>query len=513
MVSNGKLSDKQRDLIRKKSKESFYFFARFVLNYNWLVPHIHKPLCDRLQNPDNNRLRIVLPRGWLKSTICSIAYPIWCAINNPDIRVLIAQNTHTNACKKLGAVRSHFEDNILFRTLFPELLPKSRSKGWRTESLTINRPGVGLDAGTFEAAGTATQVISRHYDLIIEDDTVAPDLDELTEENVSPTQLDVEQAIGWHRGAVDLLIDYKKSQIIVVGTRWFEVDLLSWIDDNEPNYMSYTRACRELEDGSPSPEGEVTYPERFDDEVLTGLEQSKGPYMFSCLYLNQPLRSSDMTFKPEWFEYYETEPRDIITYTTVDPAGDPEMTKTKPDWNVIMTCGKDLTTGRIFVLDFIRKRCNPSELITDIFYTVRKWHPVRVGIEAVAYQQSLIYHVKERARKEKLYFHIDPITHGRRSKATRIQGLQPIIHAGDLLFRKHHGDLVNELLAFPLGAHDDMADALSMQLGMWKLTKTKKEVKEQKIPNPFSLEAELQWHRDRSKVSPGSVQEIFQSVA
>lgn len=467
------LSLEQISTLRELALKDLYVFAKGVMGFTWLVPHIHIPLCKLLEEFETKpRAKVCIPRGWLKTTICSQAYPLWRAIKDPEIRVLLAQNTYTNACAKLRVIRKTVEGNELFRRLFPEVLPDSTCT-WKADSLELKRNGT-HDESTFEAAGTRTQVVSRHYNLIIEDDTVAPGLNELGEESVVPVKADIEQAIGWHRLAAPLLVSTQKGvkgQILVVGTRWFKKDLLSWIDENESKwYFCYTRACMENEQGEPDEQGKFVYPERFDDFALQELRTALGPYMFSCLYMNQPIRSRDMIFHQDWFKYYETEPKNIITYITVDLGGDPEDTKGVPDWNVVMTCGKDLYRGDIYVLDYQRKKCSPGELTSMVFDQVRKWKPVKVGIESFAYQKSILYWMRERMRKEDTFFHIEQLTNTKKSKGARIQGLQPLIAAGQLRFRQYMSELISELLVFPLGAHDDLADALAMQLEMWVAT-------------------------------------------
>ena len=489
------LSEEMIEKLRLRSRESLYFFAKGILGFDWLTPHIHKPLCLILQDKENRRIRVTLPRGWLKTTVCSIAYPVWRAINNPDVRILITQNTYTNAESKLRSIRSIFEGNQLFRLLFPELLPTPRSV-WKTNSLCINRPG-SFNEGTFEAAGIQTTVISRHYDVIIEDDTVAPDLNELGEENLVPTKDDIEQAIGWHRLATPLLVSPGESQIIIVGTRWFEKDLISWNAQHEPSYIGYERAAKET-NGLPDRMGKVVWEEKFGEKVLEMLEGAMGPYMMACLYFNNPIRSGDMIFRKEWFKFYETQPRDIVSYTTVDLAGDPEKTKTKDsDYNVVLTAAKDLSTGRIFVLDYWRARANPGEVIQQIFSHVRKYSPIKVGIESVGYQSSLEYFVKERMRSENLYFIIEGLTHGKQSKNVRIQGLQPLVHSATLLFKPWMTALLAEMEAFPLGSHDDLIDCLAMQQRLWALTSSLDQKKEEDEYDPLGLDWAIQSIRKR----------------
>ncbi len=497
------------DLLRKKASESLYFFAKGILKYDWINTHIHLPLCQELQNPKSTRKLIVLPRGWLKTTLCTIAYPMWLSINNPNIRTLLVQNSSTNACKKLAVIRGQWETNDLLRTLYPELLP-TKTSTWKADALCLTRSKTFPEA-TYEAAGTSTRVVSRHYDVVIEDDTVAPEYDDLGQESLAPTSDDVEKAIGWHRTNVLPLMNNPDRDInLVVGTRWYDHDLIRYVIDNEPHYKVITRACREDEFGKPSYSGKITYPERFSEQTLRELENSLGHYMFGCLYMNTPVRREDMAFRPEWFQYYENPPplNQLAVYTTVDPATDPKLSKTKnTDYSVVMTCGKDMVNGHIYVLDYFHSRCNPGELSSAIFDHVMRFRPVLVGYEDVAYQRSIEYWLKELMRQEGIYFVLEPLAlpKTKDAKNLRIAGLQPIVKSQSILFRTHMKELISEMLKFPLGAHDDLADALSMQLGLWKTTKHLRDYRRVHVENPFSFESMVKELKQRKIGSRSSV--------
>lgn len=483
--------------LRRKAQGDLYFFSKGVLNYDWIVPHIHMDICRDLVNPDYSRKLIVLPRGWLKTTLCSICYPMWLSINDENIRILLVQNSMINACKKLKVIRYQWEQNSLLRALFPELLP-GRTSIWQSESLCLTRSAPHPES-TYEAAGTGVKIVSRHYDVVIEDDTVAPDVDELgIESSLAPTHGDVEKAIGWHRtNVMPLLNDPSSGKVLVVGTRWYDQDLIQWIKDNEPNYHVMTRACREdPETGKPDPKGEITYEERFPPKTLEELEHALGAYMFSCLYMNTPVRSEDMMFKQSWFRYYDVEPSRAAmqVYTTVDPATDPSLSKSSDlDYSVVMTTGKDLISGKIYVLDYFRERCDPGSLSSAIFNHVVKWKPIVVGYEAVGFQKSLDYWLKNLMRQESVYFILEPLTRGGKdAKLHAISGLQPLFNSNTIYFRAWMKALESELLKFPLGKHDDLPDALAMHLQLWKYDK-KSKVKEAPDPtdDPLSLEGAL----------------------
>lgn len=494
------MSEQTLDELRELAKKDLFFFAKGVCEFDWLVPHIHGPLVALLENyRENTNLLICIPRGWLKTTLCSQAYPLWRAIRNPNIRILLSQNTFSNACAKLSTIKSIVDGNALFRALFPEILPDDKCT-WRSDSLELKRSRH-LNEGTFDAVGTRTQITGRHYDIIIEDDTVAPDLADIKENIVMPKPDDIKQAIGYHKLLSPILVSPPKdliasgkeepSQQLVVGTRWFVKDLISYVLDEQPEYKSYVRACREDDQGRPDMNGRFIYPERFDEEVLKKFENDLGAYMFRCLYFNMPVRSADMLFDPDWFVRWTKCPRQLVITTTVDPGGDPETAQVKGevDFCVVITTGKDVYTGNCYILDISRKKANPGVLIDMMIEHYKRWHPVVMGIETVAFQRSILYWLRERMMAEGININIEKLTNNKRSKAMRIQGLIPVIQSGRLKFRQADQLLIQELVEFPLGAHDDMADCLAMQLELWRRTKIEKRTgKNVDVKDPLSFD-------------------------
>ncbi len=445
------------DKLRKKCKESLFFFARAILGFDDFTKHIHRPICQQLQDyKKNTRVLVILPRDWFKSSIGSVAYPIWRAINNPDVRILVTQNSFSNACKKLQSIKQIFEKNELFKTLFPEILPTS-SCTWTKECLTVNRKGTHPE-GTFEAAGTGTSVISRHFDIIIEDDTVSPDKDALTGVSQQPTHMEIEKAIGWHRLAHPLLLHPKKSQIVVIGTRWAERDLLGWIQENSPEYILLTRKVRE---------GGVAIWDRFDDEVLEQLERELGPYMFASLYLNNPTDAINQVFLREWIRYYETLPKDVVYCTSVDPAPADKEESSDPDYNVVLTTAVSPITGQIFVVHYTRARMNPGELVNTILDHYRTYKPLVTKVESIAYQRTLNYYIRKRQADTNMFFRIEELRGLKGSKVDRIRGLQPYFASNMIAIRASMVELERELISFPKAAHDDVIDALSMHIDFW----------------------------------------------
>jgi len=490
----------------ERGRCDLFYFAKEILGYDLLDEGVHGDLCRALSDPLNRRIAVMFPRGWFKSTICSIAYPIWRSVRDSNVRVLVVQNTMDNAILKLKSIGAHFEENDRFRSLYPQLIPGPGST-WTEKAKCLPRTKAHAEP-TFSAAGVRTRVVSRHYDLIIEDDTAAPELDDLGEEGgmLLPTADQIKQAIGWHGLAMGLLNDLQLDQIIIVGTRWFEYDLLSYIRDKQKNYVWYQRAALER-DGVPDEAGEVVWPARFPMSVLDELKASMGPYFFSALYMNNPVSNRDQNFKVEWIKYYEDRRFDELqaggrrfqTYTTVDLANDPAMTKGLPDWNVVMTCSKDMESGEIYVRDYTRERCSPAKAVEHILDHMERYNPIRTGIESIGYQRTIMYAVAERMAERKRHWLIEALHTNTSSKEARIMGLQPVFADGKIFIQRKHVSLESELQTFPRGKHDDTIDALAMQLPMWGRTWGKRTVQVKASDDPNLLENIIKGIQNRLK--------------
>ena len=120
-------------------RKSFWFFCRVIMKNDWLTKEVHLDLCNFLQQDYPNKKLVELPRGFLKTTVASVYYPIWLAINNPSIRILLVQNTFENAAKRVHEIRSIFERNDLFKALYNEIVPNFNSKNirWSTGDLNL----------------------------------------------------------------------------------------------------------------------------------------------------------------------------------------------------------------------------------------------------------------------------------------------------------------------------------------------------------------------------------------
>ena len=430
---------------------------------DWLTKEVHLPLCNFLQSPYPLKKLVELPRGFLKTTIASEYYPIWCAINNPSIRILIVQNTFDNAAKRVYNIRSIFEKHELFRALYPELIPNFNSKSvrWSNECAEVNRPTT-YPEGTFEAAGIQTKITARHYDKIIEDDLVTAETSDLSEDEIAPNMEDVAKAIGWHKMATNLSIDYKTFERIQIGTRWFQEDMINYVKTKEPGYARYIMTV--VDDS-----GKPIYPQRFDESVLEAKKEEMGTYMYATQMMLDPTPLEKMIFKPYWTRYYNVAPttKNILC---IDPAiGE---SKQHCDSAFVVAGGAD--NGLIYIIETMSGQYNLTEQIKLTFALIRKYDIRKLVVETIAYQEALAQAITlERDRvndkgvkvNEDVHFSVvREVPGGRDSKDARIKSMIPYIEGGKVLFTKDMKKLEKQLREYPYGRKRDLIDVLAYAL-------------------------------------------------
>ena len=461
---------------------------------DWLTKEVHLPLCNFLQSPYPLKKLIELPRGFLKTTIASEYYPIWCAINNPSIRILIVQNTFDNAAKRVYNIRSIFEKHELFRALYPELIPNFNSKSvrWSNECAEVNRPKT-YPEGTFEAAGIQTKITARHFDKIIEDDLVTAETSDLSEDEIAPNMEDVAKAIGWHKMATNLSIDYKTFERIQIGTRWFQEDMINYVKTKEPGYAKYKMTV--LNDNN-----EPIYPMRFDESVLDAKKEEMGTYMYATQMMLDPTPLEKMIFKPYWTRYYNVAP-ETKNILCIDPAiGE---TKRHCDSAFIVLGGA--ANGLIYILETVSGQLNPTEQVKLAFALMRKYEVRKLVVENIAFQEMLAQAFElERDRVDDKGVKINEDVHfsvvretpgGKESKDARIKLMVPYFEFGKVLITKDMKKLEKQLREYPYGRKRDLIDDLAY--GLKNVGHSKTKIK-QLVYDPNSFEAIIRQLKDKA---------------
>ena len=444
--------EKRADAMRVRGKVDLYFLCSGLLGFTDLTPRTHGQFCRFLEDPRWHRKLAMLPRGYFKSTISTISRSIQFLLNNPSLRILIANATQANASKFLLKIESVFESNELIRGLFPEVIPKNfRSVRWNSEGMELQRPEMFPEA-SIETIGVGGTAVSRHYDIIVKDDLVNED------QLVSREQM--EKVIEWNKYAESLFINLTKAIDMHVGTRWAYYDLLSHVMETDKSYHIFHLPCWEV------PEKKSTFPERFPVEVLKAIRERQGRKIFSCQYENDPLPAESKLFNVSLIHRFKGhDPGLALDYhlaIIVDPALGEEGS-TSDTGILVETWGKN---GERVVLEAMAVNEKPSEFIPRILtladtYELLGFLPT-IWIEGVLFQRVLKTVLEDEMTKRMKYYTIEVLMPStKRSKEQRIETLEAPVSAGKFYVREGLEDLIQQLDSYPAGKKMDLLDVLA----------------------------------------------------
>ena len=406
----------------------------------------HRELCEWLQNPKadvNQRRRLVLwPRGSLKTTIASTAYPVWRIINNPDIRIIITCETEKLAGKIIDSIRSVIEDSR-FKERYGDLVGRK----WRGKELVVStRRNKTLKDPTVAVASVETSEIGGRADLVICDDLHS-------EKNVTSREM-IDKVINHYRLLGPILEPWGEMDTVM--TRWDERDLAGFIMQHVPKENVLFRVADD-EQGNI-----LMFPEKYTKHFLAEQRVLLGSYLYNLQYRNTPTSPEDQVFKGEWLKrclWNESGwPEMMGYYLAVDPAISEEKGS---DFTAIVVAGVD-KEDNWHIVEAVNQRIAPTEIINQIFALAKRWKPYKVGIEVVAYQKTLKNWVEREMSHRREYFMVEELKPGARSKIMRIKALMPRVEYGALRWRPTLDLLTDQFRRFRVDreqSHDDLIDA------------------------------------------------------
>ena len=110
-------------------------------------------------------------------------------------------------------------------------------------------------------------------------------------------------------------------------------------------------------------------------------------------------------------------------------------------------------------------RLNAPDLIDFMFKVYQDYGFEKVGIEQGVYEQVIKPYLEVEMRQRNVFFTVVVLKHEQQAKVLRIRGLIPYYSSGTIYHIEGMcSDLEEELVRFPKGAHDDVADAEAYQI-------------------------------------------------
>jgi len=422
----GKLGEKNID----------WFAAYFLSHYiDGDIPRLHHKFFSLT---DEDRAVIAAPRGFAKSTVFSLVYPLWCLLYGKKKYIVLVSDTAYQAESFLDKIIWELETNELIHKYFGNLVGKDKwTKG---EILAANGVRIIAKGTGQKIRGIAN--FQHRPDLVICDD--------LENDEMVRTKEQREKISSWfHRALLNTLAP--ESQVIIVGTVLHFDSLLANLLEKE-NWS--TRKFKAIDEN-----GRSVWRGKWPLSLLRKKKSEIGEIAFMSEYQNEPYDEQTAIFKKSWLQFYDIYPNQLDIYGGCDPA---ISTRDGADFFVFLTIGVD-KEGRVYVLDYIRDHLTIDGQVRAIVQSYNRWQHKHISLETVAYQKALKQMLDLKSRQERLYLPVSGVVPDQ-DKIRRIQKITPLFENGFIYLGPKQQELIDELLEFPLGKHDDLLDALCFAL-------------------------------------------------
>jgi predicted phage terminase large subunit-like protein len=421
---------------------SFLEYLRATYPAGWAIdpPHIRliASHLEMVRTGIIDRLMINMPPRHGKTETATVRGAAWMLEDDPSSNVLVT--AHNEA---LARRFSRKAKNIA-STRMSIARDSSSTAEWST-----------LYGGSFVARGVGSPPVGIGFAKIFIDDPIKS-----REQAESLTYR--ERAWDWYTD--DLLNRLEPGGAIVFTcTRWHEDDVAARALQSEPGrwvVLTLPAICDDDEDLLGRNAGEALWPDRYDVESLERIRdvmvQNEGEYGWLALYQQKPTGKVGAFFEQTSVEMVDLLPEPIVRACR---AWDLAATKDGGDYTVGALLGMG-RSGRIYVLDVVRKRIGPDERDRVMLNTAYKdGHNVKVFVPtepgAAGKGEAL------RVIRLLTGFNVStgPVNG---SKVLRAQGIASQVNAGNVAFLRGdwNRDLLEEMRGFPLGKNDDQIDAI-----------------------------------------------------
>jgi predicted phage terminase large subunit-like protein len=423
---------------------------------NWHVD----ALCYHLELVRIGKLRrliINVPPRYLKSTICSVAFPAFMLGHDPTKRIIVASYGSELAIKLHNDCRG-----ILTAPWYRSAFGSTRIspvKNTEAEVMTT-RQGCRL---AVSVGGTLT---GRGGDLVIVDDPIKPQ-----DAYSDPLR---SAANDWFDTTLLSRLDDKRTgAIIVVMQRLHSDDLTGKLlrTSNDWTVLSLAAIAEHDEQIQIGKNryhfrkaGDVLHPEREPVEVLNSLRAQVGSDIFSAQWQQNPVPAGGNMIKREWVQPYDDLPARtsstyvLQSYDTASKQGGQNDHSVCTTWYVI--------DRYYYLVDVLRGRFDYPTLKERATAHARRHSPTKILIEDTGVGTALVQELQN-AGFPAIAIPVE------QNKETRMSIQSAKIESGRVFLPRSASwlaDLEAELFAFPGSRHDDQIDSISQALA-YEITK------------------------------------------
>jgi len=462
------------------------FIHKYLGHYFTAPPSsFHVETINHLQTATftrNVKSAIAGPRGSAKSTICSLAAPLWWTCEGLEQYQILGADTFSQASQHLMHIEEELTTNEKLEADYPHVFGKG-SVIWSRESL-ITRNNVRIDA-----LGAGKKVRGRRHGkhrptvVMIDDpendegarspivrDRVRQWLDAGVLKAGQPgTNFFVNGTLingaclmaglldrpGWEHRCYQSIVTWPKNMDL-----WDEWEKL-YFDDVQKARDFFDLHQAAMEEGAV-----VLWPEREPLYDLMVMRAEGGHSAFMAEKQNRPMNPAQCRFDEMWFTdaydiWHDTVPVGAYSFLAVDPSTGNDAKK--GDYIALIEGYWKPGERRVWV-DGTIDRFPAAEIVPRCLNLHQRKNFVFCAFESNAFQVTMAEQLQDESVRRGIFLPVLEIQHSTQ-KIPRIERLGPFLSKGVFSFNRHNRQMkrmIEQLCTFPVGDHDDGPDALEM---------------------------------------------------
>lgn len=449
------------------------FCVTYLPHYFFLNPaEFHKELVREIEDPANRFLEIIGFRGSAKSTIGSLALPLWAALEYHDVYQFIipVADTSLQSGLNIANIKNELDHNEILRRDYGKIsVGKTRDKSpedptfeseeeWQAKNMLLSN-------GTRILGRSRGQKVRgiRHFQhrpkLIIVDDPEDLKLVK-TKENRDASE-------RWLRGEVLPGMDESMGRCLLIGNYLHNDGLMARMKRPPTPFKVLEYPLVDLNTG------ECLWPAKYPTkEALDTQRKIAGEVSWNREYLLKVVPEEGQPIKAEWIQYYDEVPEPVYDPVTKKLISNPILSagvgndlaiskKETADCTTfvggVMALNKE-NKSRIYILpNPVNERLNFQETIARgkaLYESIKNRFAAPIFFtEDVAYQKVAIEMLQTAG------IPVEGVKVGT-DKRARLLLAAPFIENGQVLFPRRGAEaLINQLLGFGAEEHDDLVDA------------------------------------------------------
>lgn len=420
---------------------------------------------ERVRSGEIKRLMIFAPPRHGKSELSTRRFPAWCLGLNPDEKIQ-SWSYSDDSAKEFNRDNQRIIMSPNYVDVFPRTRLNSRNVVTFADDKTRRNSRIfdviGAD-GYYQGAGTGGMFTGKGGTLLLCDDPIK-NYEEAYSKTKRDRIWDFYRSTFYTRGE-GAFAEGGDVRIVITMTRWHEDDLAGRLlreaaanpDVDQWDVVSLPAVLDvdPMEDDNRE-HGEPLWPAKYTLDKLRSIKATTGARDWNALYQQRPSSPEGGMFKRHWWRRYRETPQLQTMFWSCDMTF---KETTSGSYVVLQLWGR--AGPNFYLLHQIRERMDFVQTLACCEREFAAWPGATLKlIEDKANGPAVISALRQR------FSGLVAVT-PKGSKEARAASVSPVVEGGNVWLPDDApwvGDFIDELAAFPKGAHDDQVDAMSQGL-------------------------------------------------